>query len=243
VDALIGACAVTALIFASPLLLDIYANRSPRGRRVSPLPPAFSWVSTWPLRWVRRDHARRELWALRAAVFRDRRGVSPDRLSARLRRTHKARIFEAGLPVAIARRFGTNKPNGHLQFVAFFPLTQRDMQAGSPEVETSWRGWTRHRRHQIDPSPHLFDRLVDRRSGVWNLAEAIRQMGGRCPGCPHQSRVEKVKHLPRWIFHGARDQEALVNGKRIPGATAQGSRAMYGTRSSPTVARDLAGDV
>ena len=221
VDALIGACAVTALIFASPLLLDIYANRPREVAESSPLPPGFFLGEYHGPSWWYGETTPAVSYGLYVPPnFQGQTGPFPliVFLHGYGERT-KARIFEAGLPLAIARRFGTNKPNGHLQFVAFFPIDPTGQwQAGSPEVENIMATLDHViGRHQIDPSRIYLTGLSIGGSGVWNLAEAYPdKWAAVVPVCSFTSpEVEKVKHLPAWIFHGARDQEAPVERERI----------------------------
>src|SRR5579875_194082 len=219
-DMVVGACAVAALLALAPLLRDIYANR-PREEAVSStLPPGFylgeyhgpSWWDGEPTPAVYYGlyvppHLQGQKGPFPLIVFLHGYGE----------RT-KWRIFKAGLPAAIAQRFGTNKPNGHFPFVAFFPIDPTGhWQAGSDEVERTMATLDYViARHRIDPSRVYLTGHSAGGSGVWEVAQAYPgRWAAVVPVCSFISpEVGKVRSIPAWIFHGSRDQQAPVERER-----------------------------
>jgi predicted esterase len=219
-DMVVGACAAAALIALSPLLHDIYANR-PREEAVSSrLPAGFYRGEYHGPSWWNGEVAPAVHYGLYVPPqFQGQKGPFPliVFLHGYGERT-KTLIFKVGLPAAIANRFGTNKPNGHFQFVAFFPLDPSGRwQAGSAEVENVMIALDYViGRHRIDPARVYLTGHSAGGSGVWELAQAYPdKWAAVVPVCSFISPdVEKVRRLPAWIFHGAKDQQAPVDRER-----------------------------
>ncbi len=219
-DVAMGGCAIAALIYLYPFLSDIYAHRPREVAASSSVPPGFflgeyygpSWWSGEPIPIV-------NYVLYLPPQLQGQKGPFPliVFLHGYGERT-KTRIFKGGLPTAIAQRFGTNKPNGHFPFVAFFPIDPTgNWQAGSAEVERVMAALDYViSRHRIDPSRVYLTGHSAGGSGVWSLAEAYPdKWAAVAPLCSFISPdVSKVKHLPAWIFHGAKDQAAPVNRER-----------------------------
>ncbi len=220
-DMVVATCAVAALVFISPLLRDIYANR-PREEEVvfSRLPAGFYWGEYHGPSWWNGEPTPATYYGLYLPPhLQGQKGPFPliVYLHGYGERT-KWRIFKAGLPAAIAQRFGTNKPNGIFPFVAFFPIDPTGrFQAGSVEVENIMQTLEYViGRHRIDPARVYLTGISAGGSGVWELAQAYPdRWAAVVPVCSFISPdVEKVKHLPAWIFHGAKDQQAPVERER-----------------------------
>jgi predicted esterase len=219
-DMVMGACAIAAFVFLSPLLRDIYTHCPREVAASSSLPPGFykgeyhgpSWWTGEPVPVVHYGlyvppHLQGKKGPFPLIVFLHGYGER-----------WKTHIFKAGLPQAIAQRFGTNKPNGHFQFIAFFPIDPSGRwEAGSVEVERVMMALDyviAH--HRIDPSRVYLTGHSAGGSGVWSLAEAYPdKWAAVVPLCSFISPdVQKVKHIPAWIFHGAKDQLAPVDRER-----------------------------
>ncbi|MGH7169608.1 MAG: prolyl oligopeptidase family serine peptidase [Gemmataceae bacterium] len=220
-DTVMGLCAVAALICVYPFVSNMYANRPREAAASSSLPPGFyvgeyhgaEWWSSEPTPGLSYGlyvppHLQGQKGPFPLIVFLHGYGE----------RTKK-RIFKAGLPLAIARRFGTNSPNGPFDFVAFFPIDPTGKwQAGSAEAQDAMTALDYViERHRIDPSRVYLTGLSAGGSGVWSLAEAHPdKWAAVAPLCSFISPdVAKVRHLPAWIFHGAKDRQAPVERERI----------------------------
>ncbi len=219
-DVVVGTCAVAALIAVSPLLREIYANRPRETVPSSSLPPGFYRGEYHGPSWWNGESVPATYYGLYVPPhFQGQKGPFPliVYLHGYGERT-KSRIFKAGLPAAIANRFGTNKPNGHFQFVAFFPIDPTGhFQADSAEVERIMMALDYViGRHRIDPSRVYLTGTSAGGSGVWELAQAYPdRWAAVVPVCSFISPdVEKVRHLPAWIFHGAQDKLAPVERER-----------------------------
>ncbi len=220
-DVVMGTCALVALICLSPLLRDIYANRPREVAASSPLPPGFYLGEHHGASWWNGETTPAVNYGLYVPPnLQGQKGPFPliVFLHGYGERT-KTSIFRGGLPQSIARRFGTNKPNGHFQFVAFFPIDPTGRwQAGSAEVENIMMALDYViGRHRIDPARVYLTGHSAGGSGVWSLAEAYpNKWAAVAPLCSFTSPdVAKVRHLPAWIFHGAKDQQAPVERDRL----------------------------
>ncbi len=130
----------------------------------------------------------------------------------------KARLFKAGLPLSISNSFGPNKPNGSFPFVAFFPIDPTGKwETGSAEVEDTMTALDYViRRHHIDPTRVYLTGISNGGMGVWRLAEAYPdKWAAVVPVSSFISPdVAKVRHIPAWIFHAAKDKQAPVKRER-----------------------------
>lgn len=215
-DATLGACALAALVCLYPFATEFYANLS-RESGASLMPPGFylgqyNKGSPWDAELV-------SYGLYVPPQLRDEEGPFPliMFLHGYGERTTN-RILLAGLPVAIAGHFGANKPNGPFPFIAFFPIDPTGRwRAGSTEVENVMTALdyiiTRHR---IDPSRVYLTGISAGGNGVWELAQAYPdKWAAVVPVSAFISPdVERVRHLPAWIFHGAKDQMAPVERQR-----------------------------
>jgi predicted esterase len=220
-DTVMATCAAAALLALSPLLRDIYANRPREEVAVfSRLPAGFYWGEYHGPSWWNGEPTPVTYYGLYVPPhLQGQRGPFPliVYLHGYGERT-KWRIFKAGLPAAIAQRFGINKPNGIFPFVAFFPIDPTGhFQAGSVEVENIMQTLDYViGRHRIDPARIYLTGISAGGSGVWELAQAYPdRWAAVVPVCSFISpEVEKVRHLPAWIYHGAKDQQAPVERER-----------------------------
>lgn len=127
-------------------------------------------------------------------------------------------MLTQGLPRAIASRFGEGTKNGRFEFVALFPIEPRsEWFPGTPEVDGVLQVVDYVvRRHRIDPDRVYLTGVSAGGSGVWRLAETYPDRWAAV--APLSSFevpvVERVKHIPAWIFHGAKDARAKVDPRR-----------------------------
>jgi predicted esterase len=128
------------------------------------------------------------------------------------------RIFEAGLPGAIALHFGEGRKNGRFEFIALFPIDPTGRwQAGSVESEDAMKVVDHViTRHRIDPERVYLTGLSNGGSGVWRLAEAYPKKWAAIAPISSFDRpeVSNVQHIPAWIFHGGKDDKAPVEPNR-----------------------------
>lgn len=220
-DMVVGVCASGVLICLSPMLRDIYANRPREIVASSSLPQGFYLGEYHGHSWWNGEPTPAVNYGLYVPPhFQGQKGPFP--LIVFLHgygdRT-KTRLFKAGLPLAIAQRFGTNKPNGHFEFVAFFPIDPTGRwQAGSAEVEDTMMALDYViGRHRIDPARVYLTGISNGGSGVWHLADAYpNKWAAIAPVCSFISPdLTKVRHFPVWIFHGAKDPWAPVERDRM----------------------------
>lgn len=72
------------------------------------------------------------------------------------------------------------------------------------------------RRHRVDPARVYLTGISNGGSGVWQLAEAYPDRWAAV--APISSFIEpdvpRVRHIPAWIFHGAKDDKAPVGPQR-----------------------------
>ncbi len=230
-DVVVGTCAMMALIFIAPLLHDIYANRPHEEAVPSPLPPGFYLGEYHGPSWWQGESTLTVNYGLYVPPhLQGQKGPFPLMvfLHGYGERT-KSRIFKVGPPAAIVQRFGTNKPNGPFPFVAFFPIDPTGQwQAGSAEVEGVLMALDYViERHRIDPTRIYLTGHSAGGNGVWSLAEAYPdKWAAVAPVCSFISPdVEKVRHLPAWIFHGAKDPQAPVARERLLVQQLQQARA------------------
>jgi predicted esterase len=219
-DVVMGACVLAALICLSPLVRDIYAHRPREVAASSSLPPGFYLGEHHGPSWWQGEPSPAVNYGLYVPPqLQGQKGPFPliVFLHGYGERT-KTRLFKAGLPRAIADRFGTNRPNGHFPFVAFFPIDPTGQwETSSTEVEGAMMALDyviAH--HRIDPARVYLTGLSTGGSGVWNLAQAYPdKWAAVAPVCSFISPdLEKVRHLPAWIFHGAKDEQAPVDRER-----------------------------
>jgi predicted esterase len=123
-------------------------------------------------------------------------------------------IFSVGVPQYIAHHFGEHTENGPFEFVSLFPIDPKGQwQTDTPEVEDAMNVLEHViKRHNIDPARVYLTGISAGGSGVWHLAEAHPdRWAAVAPVCSFiQPDVQKVRHIPAWIFHGAKDIAAPV---------------------------------
>ncbi len=215
-DVVMGACALTALIFLAIQVSDLNANRS-REDAVPSLPPGF----------YRGQYNKDAPWGAELVHyglyipphFQGQKGPFP--LIVFLHgagEKNKTLIFKAGLPHAIANRFGPDSPNGRFEFVAFFPNSPKGPWSPDiPEVQDALLVLDYViERHRIDPARVYLTGHSSGGIGVWNLAEAYpNKWAAVAPVASFISPdIERVRHIPAWIFHGASDRSAPVQRER-----------------------------
>jgi predicted esterase len=234
-DVALGMCAAATLVCLYPSLSDIYTKR-PREVAASPdLPRGFYLGEYHGDSWWHGEATPVVNYGLYVPPnFEGQKGPFP--LIVFLHgygERSRARIFKAGLPLAITQRFGTNKPNGDFQFLAFFPIDPTGKWGpGSAEVEGAMKALNYViRRHRVDPSRVYLTGLSSGGSGVWGLAESYPdRWTALAPVCAFVSpEVSKVRHLPAWIYHGDKDAEAPVERERelVRQLTAAGAEVRY----------------
>lgn len=211
-----GACALAALVCLYPSISDLYANLSREAAAPSMRSgfylSQYNKGSPWDPELVHYGlyappHFKGEKGPFPLIVFLHGYG----------QRT-KSTIFTVGLPGSIASQFGPNSRNGPFEFVAFFPIDSTGQwQTGSAEVEDAMRVLDDViERHRIDPARVYLTGLSNGANGLWGLAEAYPdKWAAVAPVSSFISpEVQKVRRLPAWVFHGAKDKEAPVKRER-----------------------------
>lgn len=127
-------------------------------------------------------------------------------------------MFSRGFPEIIASQFGERGKKGRFEFVALFPNDPTgEWETGTPEVDDVLSVVDRvARRHRVDPARVYLMGASNGGTGVWRLAEARpHKWAAVVPVCAFESpTIEKVRHIPAWVFHGAEDQMAPVERDR-----------------------------
>jgi dienelactone hydrolase len=215
-DVVLGACALAALIYLAPLIRDIYANRPREVAASAPVPPGFyvgeyhgdSWWNGEPAPGVTYGlyvppHLHEAKGPFPLIVFlHDAKGAT------------KRRLFKTGLFAAIANRAGKDAANDRLDFVAFAPIdpTGRWLPE-SAEVQNILQALDYViGRHRIDPARVYLTGIANGGDGVWRLAEAYSdKWAALVPvSSSYQPDVQKVRHIPAWIFQEAQDKQATT---------------------------------
>jgi predicted esterase len=212
-DVTLAACAVAACVCLVLLVSDFRANHS-REDPVGRLAPGFylgqyrpSWGSEpVPYGLYVPPHFRKEKGPFPLIVFLHGYGE----------RT-KAAVFSAGLPRVINSRFGDPLSGGRFDFVAFFPIVRKGVWFDVSEVQGAIRALDYvMERHRVDPERVYLTGLSNGGSGVWYwAADYPDKWAALAPVSAFTTPdVPKVRHLPAWIFHGAKDKEAPVERAR-----------------------------
>jgi predicted esterase len=128
-------------------------------------------------------------------------------------------VFSVGVPNYIAHHFGEPADNNRFEFVAFFPIDPTGKwRTGTPEVEDAMKALDYVIvRHHIDPKRVYLTGLSAGGSGVWRLAETYpNRWAAVAPLASfiQPDDVQRVQHIPAWIFHGAKDTSAPVERDR-----------------------------
>jgi predicted esterase len=127
-------------------------------------------------------------------------------------------VFSVGVPHYIAHHFGENAGNSQFEFVALFPIDpEGQWQIDAPGVEDTMKVLDYViKRHHIDPARVYLTGISNGGSGVWRLAETYPDRWAAVAPVSSfiQPDVQKVRHIPAWIFHGAKDIAAPVEGDR-----------------------------
>jgi predicted peptidase len=119
-------------------------------------------------------------------------------------------VFAAGLAQAIVLRFGEQTPNGRFEFAAFFPTDPEGMWA--PERREAMHGVMEAldhviQRHRIDPKRVYLTGHSSGGDGVWSFAQSYPDVWAAVAPVAAftDPDIAKVRHIPAWIFHGAKD--------------------------------------
>jgi predicted esterase len=209
------ACGLAGLVCLYLLISDVRANLS-QENPASPMPPGFYMGQYRGDSWWMSEPVSDVSYGLYVPPhFKGKKGPFP--LIVFLHgygERNKRAIFGAGLPRAIAQRFGKNTPNGEFEFVAFFPIDPTGMwQPESFEVEEIMKALNYVIvRHHIDPMRVYLTGVSSGGDGVWRLAETYPDKWVAVAPVSSfiQPDVQKVRHIPAWIFHGAKDKQAPV---------------------------------
>jgi predicted esterase len=127
-------------------------------------------------------------------------------------------IFDFGPPKAIKFYFGENKKLGRFDFVAFFPIDPTgNWKTGTNEMDGALEALEYViEKQRIDRSRIYLTGASNGADGVWRLAEAFPDKWAAV--APVSSfvapDVQKVRHIPAWIVHSAKDQFADVKTDR-----------------------------
>jgi predicted esterase len=156
-------------------------------------------------------------------------------------------IFMEGVPRSIANAFGPGTPNGQFPFVAFFPIAPwRVWEPGTPGVNDAILVLDHVvRQHRIDPSRIYLTGHSGGGDGVWRLADAYpHKWAALAPLSAHfDPDVQKVRHIPTWIFHAAKDKTAPVARERTLVQRLKEAKADVRYTELPTEAHVIQGDV
>jgi predicted esterase len=205
-----SACGLAGLICLYLLISDVSANFS-REDPAPHLPPGFyegEYHSSWdadpvPYGVYVPPHFKHEKGPFPLIVFLH--GLGEKR---------KDLVFSVGVPNYIAHHFGAPTENNRFEFVAFLPIDPTgNWYAGTPEVEDAMNALDYVIvRHHIDPKRIYLTGLSSGGSGVWSLAETYPDRWAAVAPIASfiQPDVDKVRNIPAWIFHGAKDTSAPV---------------------------------
>lgn len=128
------------------------------------------------------------------------------------------RLFSAGVPQAIVAQFGEGTKNGFFPFAVFLPIDENgpwQLSAGQMEATLATLDHV-IRQHRIDPARIYLTGHSAGASGLWRLAEGYpHKWAAAVPVASFTDPdVQRVRHLPAWIFHGENDHSAPVERER-----------------------------
>jgi predicted esterase len=127
-------------------------------------------------------------------------------------------VFSVGVAHYIAGHFDGHIGNSQFEFVALFPIDpEGKWETDAQGVEDAMKVLDYViKRHHIDPARVYLTGISSGGSGVWRLAETYpNRWAAVAPVSSFiQPDVQKVRHIPAWIFHGAKDIAAPVGGDR-----------------------------
>ncbi len=231
-DAVLGACALVALICLVPQIADLWANRPQEVSAPPYMPAGFykglfhgdSWWSDEPASGV--------TYGLYVPPhFQGQKGPFPliVFLHGHEGRT-EAKLFRRNFLTALANRFGGNDgANGRFDFVAFAPIDPSGRWLPeSAEVRNVLKALDYViRRHRIDPGRIYITGITEGGDGVWRLAEAYP---GRWAALvpvhsSHYPHTLKVRHIPTWIFDSHPDGPASMTNQKTLLAELQKAKA------------------
>jgi len=216
-DVVLGACALVAVACLVPEISGLWANRPQEVDAPPYMPAGFykgkfhgdSWWSSEPTSGV-------SYGLYVPPHLQDQKGPFP--LIVFLHdfegRT-ETRLFRRNCLAALAKRFGgKDGANGRFDFVAFAPLDPSGRWLPeSTKVRNVLQAldYVMHR-HRIDPGRVYLSGIAEGGDGVWRLAEAYPDRWAALVPV-HSSNlpvVQKVQHLPTWIFDAPQDRQASM---------------------------------
>jgi predicted esterase len=213
-DAAMAACGLAAFVCLALLVADFHANRS-REVPVARLAPGFylgqfrppDGRGPVPYGLYLPPHFWKEAGPFPLIVFLHGYGE----------RTPET-IFSAGLPRVLNTRLGDPANRERFEFVGFFPIIRTgNWLTEVYEVHDAMRALDYvMERHRIDPTRVYLTGLSNGGSGVWRLAEDYPDKWAALAPVSAFTAPDaaRVRHLPAWVFHGARDKQAPVDEAR-----------------------------
>lgn len=128
------------------------------------------------------------------------------------------RCFAVGLAQSIVLKFGEHTPNGRFEFAAFFPIDPEGMWSLKPKEIDGIVGALDDvvRRYNIDPKRLYLTGHSNGADGVWALAHAHPEKWAALATASSfgEPEIDKVRRVPIWIFHGAKDPLSPVERTR-----------------------------
>lgn len=210
----VGACGFSALICLLVLTGDLYSQRSGE-KQVEGKPLGFylgqvntdpPWGETIPYGLYMPPHFEGRQGPFPLVVFLHGYG---DRTSERL--------FTQGVAKAIHGWLREGKIE-RCEFVGLFPIDpDGKWDEGSAAMADTIRVLDYVvAKHRIDPARVYLTGVSNGASGVWRMAEAYPDRWAAVAPVSsfYQPNVSKVRHIPAWIHHGAKDKYAPVGPER-----------------------------
>lgn len=221
-DVALGVCALAAVICLIPEISDLWANRPQEVEAPPYMPAGFyqgqfhggSWWSSEPTSGV--------TYGLYVPPhLQDREGPFPLIVFLHgFEGTTEARLFRRNFLTALAKRFGgKNGSNACFDFVAFAPI---DPSGRWLPNSTQVRNVLQTLdyvigRHRIDPGRVYLTGIAEGGDGVWRLAEAYPDRWAALVPIhsSYQPHIQKVHHLPAWIFDAPQEGASVTQQKSL----------------------------
>ena len=220
-DAVLGACALAALIWLVPQIADLWAHRPQEVSAPSYMPAGFykgqfhgdSWWSDEPTSGVTYGlyvppHLQGHKGPFPLIIF----------LHSYDGRT-EPRLFRRNLLTALAKRLdGKDGTSARFDFIAFAPIDPSGRWLPkSTEVRNVLKALDYvMRRHRIDAGRVYLTGIAEGADGVWRLAEAYPDRWAALVPVhsSYQPPAQKVQHLPAWLFDAPPNGPASMTNQK-----------------------------